>query len=286
MKARRILVIAIGAISLLAGSCASLPPMAQQSRPGAQQGALGQSVSIQTADGMASALFFAPSEPGSYPAVVLFPDASGLRPAFSNIGQRLAQAGYNVLIPNEFYRSTSFDGSAENAAELLPPSETFRRGMEWRTLATDAAVISDTRAYLAWLGTLPGVDHSAKVGVGGFNVGASHAFIAARAMPYKIAAVAVAHPSAIATTRDTSPHLFVAQSNAAYLVQLAAPDDEREPQDRPDLLAAFANAGLSGEVTVTPADQGFAIPDQAGFDPAAEEAFFQAMLTLFGEKLK
>ena len=56
-------------------------------------------VEIKTADGTCDAAFIHPTS-GSYPGVLIWTDAFGLRPAFREMGKRLAAEGYAVLIPN------------------------------------------------------------------------------------------------------------------------------------------------------------------------------------------
>lgn len=238
-------------------------------------------VSIAAAQGQAGALLVTPSGSGPWPAVILYPDASGLRPAYGELAAQIARAGYVVLVPNQFYRSVALDGTAATEAPPLPPAEAMQRGMGWRQLATDDAVIADARAFAAFLDAQPVVAGNAPMATLGTDVGAAHAFIAARALPDRVAAVAVASPSAIATARDTSPHLFVGQSQAAYLVEIAGPDDTREPEDKGLLAQAFADAGLSGQVGVVPAAHGYLLAD-----PAARDAFLAAALALLDDKLK
>src|SRR6188508_2792823 len=64
-----------------------------------------QDVTIKTADGNADAALFTPRKAGRFPAVLMWPDIMGLRPAFREMGRRLAGEGYVVLVPNPFYRS-------------------------------------------------------------------------------------------------------------------------------------------------------------------------------------
>lgn len=240
-----------------------------------------RSVSLPLANGPAGALLVTPAGAGPWPAVILYPDASGLRPAFGDLAVQIAQGGYVVLVPNQFYRSIALDGTAATAAPPLPAAEAMQRGMGWRQLATDDAVIADASAMAAWLDAQPVVNRRAPLGTMGTDVGAAHAFIAARALPDRVAAVAVASPSAIATTRETSPHLFVQHSRAAYLVEIAGPDDTREPEDKGDLAQAFANAGLAGQVSVVPAAHGYLVNDTA-----ARDAFLAAALALLDDTLK
>src|SRR5260370_42630265 len=60
-------------------------------------------VEIKTPDGTCDAAFIHP-DTGSHPAVIIWPDAFGLRPSMREMGKRLAAEGYSVLVPNPFYR--------------------------------------------------------------------------------------------------------------------------------------------------------------------------------------
>ena len=62
-------------------------------------------VEITTPDGTCNAAFIHPTT-GSHPAVLIWADAFGLRPALRDMGKRLAAQGYTVLVPNPFYRVT------------------------------------------------------------------------------------------------------------------------------------------------------------------------------------
>src|SRR5947207_2705595 len=61
-------------------------------------------VDIKTADGTCDAALYYPQGKGKWPAVLIWTDIGGLRPAFRDMGKRLAAQGYVVLIPNPFYR--------------------------------------------------------------------------------------------------------------------------------------------------------------------------------------
>ena len=63
----------------------------------------GRDVTITTDDGTVDAYFVAPGE-GKHPGVLMWPDIRGLRPAFRQMADRLAGAGYAVLCVNPFYR--------------------------------------------------------------------------------------------------------------------------------------------------------------------------------------
>ena len=273
---RRLVAVAgICALAMLATGCATL-------RAGAPI-AEGGPVSVPMPAGTADALLYRPAGDGHWPAVLLWTDASGLRPAYAEIGRELAANGYVVLIPNAYYRSIALDGSA--AAPALPPEQARERSAQWRAETTEEALMADSRAYIAFLDAQAATDTRRTAGTVGFDYGAASAFHAARALPERIAAVAALYPSGTATPRPNSPHLFVAQSRAAYYVALARNDDAREPGDKDDYRKAFAAGGLAATVEVLPADHGFAVPGEGAFDQAAADAALSRVVALFDDRL-
>jgi carboxymethylenebutenolidase len=73
-------------------------------------------VDVKTADGTCDAAFIHPTS-GSYPGVLIWSDAFGLRPAMRDIGKRIAAEGYSVLVPNPFYRAIARSPPADVICE-------------------------------------------------------------------------------------------------------------------------------------------------------------------------
>lgn len=267
-------------LALGLGSCATAPTDdAVVSTPAVVQTA----VTVATTAGSADAWLFAPQGKGKWPAVLVWTDLTGLRPAFADIGRRLAAEGYVVLMPNMFYRNARIDGNSAPAP--LTPEQSRERSSAWMDAIGDEGGEADAMAYLAFLDSRPEVDRARKAGVLGFQYGSPYAFHTAFALPERIGAVAVLHPIRIATARENSPHLSVSRSKAAYYVALAGPDDAREPADKDDLRQAFATAGLAGTVEVLPGGNGFAVGDTASYDAASAEAAWAQATRLFREHL-
>lgn len=263
------------AAALLLASCAA---------PLTDTAPTAQTVSLPLAPAPADALLFLPPGRGPAPAVIVWTDNAGLRPAYRALGERIAAAGFVVLIPNSFHRSVDLDGSAP--APALDGDAVRERATAWRTALTEDAVKADTAALVAWLEAQPRVDRTRKIGVLGLDYGSSHAFVAARSLPDRIGAVAALYPSGTATPRPTSPHLFVSQSKAAYLVVLARNDDVREPGDKEDFRKAFTEAQLAWQLEVAPADHGFAVADEPAFDAAQADRALAQAIDLFRTTLR
>src|SRR5262245_60119228 len=85
-------------LSLAASLCA-----ATSSASGREFTVIETDVEVKTPDGTCDAVFLHPTKV-SHPGVLVWPDSGGLRPAFRELGKRIAAEGYSVLVPNHLYR--------------------------------------------------------------------------------------------------------------------------------------------------------------------------------------
>ena len=76
-------------------------------------------VTVKTPDGTADCYWVHPAS-GTAPAVLVWPDIFGLRPAFRTMGKRLAETGYSVLVVNPFYRVKPAPTAEKGAATPIP----------------------------------------------------------------------------------------------------------------------------------------------------------------------
>jgi carboxymethylenebutenolidase len=233
-------------------------------------------VEIKTPDGTADAYFVHPAS-GTGAAVLIWPDIFGLRPAMRNMGKRLAQSGYSVLVVNPFYRA-----GKPNATGATPIKEmfAFRKGMSAQTDMTDA------RAFIAWLDAQPQVNKNRKVGVQGYCMGGPMSFHTAAAVPDRVGAVASFHGGGlVGKDPATSPHVLAAATKASFLIAIAENDDKQNPNEKNVLKETFEKAKLSAEIEVYPAAHGWCPPDtQVYNEPAAEKAWSR-LLALYGKAL-
>ncbi|MBT2188216.1 dienelactone hydrolase family protein [Sphingobium nicotianae] len=239
-------------------------------------------VTIKTPDGEADAVLFTPAGKGAWPAVILWHDLAGLRPAYREMGRKLAAQGYVVLEPNAFYRSARATGAEINMAD----PEVRKVQMAYRAATTDDGIARDAIAYVAYLDTLKQTATKKKAGTIGYDVGASYAIRTAAALPDRIAAVGSAYGLGIATARPNSPHLIIGKTKATYYIASAKDDDAREPDDKTDLARAITDAKLPGTVEVYPANHGWAIPGGPNYDAAATGRVWGEFLKLLKARLK
>jgi carboxymethylenebutenolidase len=235
-------------------------------------------VTIMTPDGMCDAYFAAPTS-GVHPAVLVWPDIFGLRTAFRQMGKRLAESGYAVLVVNPFYRvgkaPTASAGANTPFSELGP----LMQG------STPATQVTDARAMTAWLDTRPEVDKNRKMGTTGYCFGGPLVMRTAAIAPDRIGAGATFHGANLASTAADSPHLLIPQMKAQFLIAIAESDDSRQPDAKDILRKSFADAKLSAEIEVYPAAHGWCPPDTGVYDYDQAEKAWGRMLALFEKAL-
>jgi carboxymethylenebutenolidase len=239
-------------------------------------------VTIKTPDGNADAALFTPKKAGQFPAVLMWPDIMGLRPAFRDMGRRLAAEGYVVLVPNPFYRSKKAPVMEGPIDFNNPATREVLTG--YRKAMSDEGVDNDARAYLAFLDAQPKTNKRRLAGVQGYCMGGTLAFRAAAAVPSRIGAIGSFHGgNGLVTKEANSPHLLIPKTNAksTWLVLQAQNDDKQQPQVKDELKAAFAAARRKATVGVYPANHGWCVPGSQVYDQVQAERAWSALLQLY-----
>jgi len=236
-------------------------------------------VNVTTPDGTADAYFVHP-EGGQAPGVLVWPDIFGLRPAFRQMGKRLAESGYSVLVVNPFYRTKKAPTASAGAATPIDEVRPLAQSLNENTTMTDA------KAFIAWLDQQPSVAKNRKMGTQGYCMGGPMAFRTAAAVPDRIGAVATFHGGGLVTDKPNSPHLQAAKSKAQFLIAIAENDDARSPNDKTILKDTFAKANLVAEIEVYAGSaHGWCPPDSHVYNEPQAEKAWSRLLVLYGKAL-
>ncbi len=231
-------------------------------------------VTITTPDGTCDAYFVTPTT-GAHAAVLVWPDIFGLRPAMRQMGKRLAEDGYSVLVVNPFYREKKAPTAAQGAATPIPELVPMMQKLTATTHNTDA------KAFIAWLDGRSEVDKGKKIGTIGYCMGGPIVMRTAAAVPNRVGAVGSFHGGGLTTTNPDSPHLLIPQTNAQYLIAVAENDDMRDPTSKDILKKAFTDANKKAEVEVYKAAHGWCPPDSQVYDRGEAERAWARMLDMF-----
>lgn len=262
-----------GKLSAAAGMAVMFPPVANA------QDVTEHDVEISTPDGTADCYFVHPAS-GPAPAVLVWPDILGLRPAFRAMGMRLAQSGYAVLVVNPFYRDARSPVVEEGATFGQPETREIVLPMA-RNLNADTH-FTDARAFVDFLDQRASVDTDRKIGTTGYCMGGPMVMRTVAAVPDRLGAGATFHGGGLATDADDSPHLLIPDTTAHMLHCVAANDDENDPEAKNTLGQAYAAAGLPAEIEVYEGTlHGWCPPDSAVYHEAQAERAWSRLLALF-----
>ncbi len=236
-------------------------------------------VDIKTPDGTADAYFVHPGE-GRHPGVLMWPDIFGLRPAFRQMGRRLAEAGYAVLVPNPFYRTKRAPTAPENPDFNDAPTRNAL--MSLAGTLTPATSDTDGKAFVAWLDSQPAVDRKRKIGTMGYCMTGPFTMRIAAELPDRIGAGASFHGGGLVTDKPDSPHLLIPKIKAPFLCAIAENADKRPPEAKTVLRDAFARAHVPAEIEVYAGTlHGWCPPDARVYNDAQAEKAWSRMLALF-----
>jgi carboxymethylenebutenolidase len=237
---------------------------------------------IKSRDGNCPAAIFTPATNGPWPAVIFYMDAFGVRPAHWQMGQRLADGGYLVLMPDLYYRLGKLPPM--NPATMLADPKSREKLMKLVGSLDRDKRISDTAAFIEFLSKRQDVAGE-RFGATGYCMGGNIVLTVAGAFPGRFAAVASFHGGNLATDKPDSPHLFVQNITGRIYVAGAIEDAGFDEEQKKRLEKAFTDAGVEHLIETYTARHGFAIPDMPVFDEAAAERHWTALFELFHKTL-
>jgi carboxymethylenebutenolidase len=239
---------------------------------------------IQTRDGTCRSFVYRPAGRGPWPAVLVFMDGIGIRPAMLAVGERLATFGYFVLLPDLFYRSGPYQPM--NARTVFSDPEQRKVLMEkFFALATPANIMSDTGVFLEWLGDQPDV-RPRPIGTTGYCLGGFMSLTAAGTYPDRIAAAASYHGGRLATDAPDSPHKLAPKIRGRVYVACAIEDQSFTDEMKQLLEQALTDAGVEHMIETYPAKHGFVLSDTPSYDPVAAERHWHTLPALMDSTLR
>ncbi|MET7454861.1 dienelactone hydrolase family protein [Streptomyces sp. NPDC005574] len=241
----------------------------------------GTAVDIPTEDGVADAYLAHPGDGTPRPGVLLYQDAFGLRPHLRSMADRLAGAGYAVLVPNLFYRHGR--APVMELPDFIDPvarPEIFETLYPYVLALTPELIVRDADAYLGWMARSALVADG-PVAVTGYCMGARLALPTAGAYPDRVAAVAGFHGSRLVTDAPDSPHLAAARITAEVYFGHADDDPGLPPEQIARFDEALTAAGVRHTCEVyAGSEHGYTQADTSAYDEKGAERHWAALLDL------
>jgi carboxymethylenebutenolidase len=236
---------------------------------------------IPTPAGAMNTFVVHPEEGGPHPVVLFYMDAPGKREELHDMARRLASVGYFVVLPNLYYRRTRDYWLRERTEEQMAVMFAHMQSL------TNAMMVDDTRAMLAFVDAQPAAD-GRRVGAVGYCMSGPFVMAAAAALPDRIQCIAAIHGANMVTDRPDSPHLMAPKIKCETYVACAETDKWAPKEIVARLEQALREGGTRYRLEWYPnAEHGFVFPLRAGIyhQPSAER-HWERLFDLFRRNLQ
>lgn len=238
---------------------------------------------IQTRDGKCPTYVYKPEGDGAWPAVLVFMDGIGIRPAVFELGERIAKMGYFVAVPDLFYRAGPYEPM--NARTVFSDPDQLKILREkFFAVAQSALLMSDVPYFVDFIRAQKEAKPG-KIGMTGYCMGGLMSMLAAGTHPDSFAAAAAFHPSRLATDAADSPHLLAPKMKAEIYVGGATEDQGFPPEMRKRFDDALTDAHVKHEVLEYPAKHGWVFSDTPVYDKTQSDRHYEALKALLSRTL-
>ncbi|MGB5149284.1 MAG: dienelactone hydrolase family protein [Mycobacterium sp.] len=237
---------------------------------------------ITTDDGTCRVTVATPDGDGPWPAVVMYPDAGGIRTTFDEMAAQLAGYGYVVLVPDVYYRDQGW--APFDMGTVFADEEERKRLFGMISTVTPDIMAADAAALFDYLQARPDVAGE-KFGTTGYCMGGRTSLVVAGRVPDRVAAAMSFHGGGLAGDDPGSPHLLADRIKATVYVGGARDDASFTVEQSLILEAALTEAGVRHTIEFYSAAHGFAVPDNIPYDEAAARQHWEAMSEVFGSTL-
>lgn len=220
-----------------------------------------------------------PERSGPLPRVVMFHDGPGIRGATHDFAAKLAEAGYDVFVPDLYHRHGRLLGWELHEREADPTI--IDRIWDLLRSLTDDGIQADLDATL----DVMGADPDEPILTIGFCLGARAVFRTMMRFPDRFVAGAMWHPSYLVDDEPDSPHLAASGLSRPLFIGIGEADGMQPLECHlPFLDAVRPLPGV--EVDTYPgADHGYTWPGWPNYDEAAATASFASTIRLFAQAL-
>jgi carboxymethylenebutenolidase len=246
-------------------------------------------IELKTPDGPCTTEVVTPEGGGPWPAVIVFFDAGGLRPAQTRIAERIARDGYLVLQPDLFHRAPPLAELLGAPVTLAAMGKVFQdpelRGKFMGGYYAPAVAYENlTKTIGAVLEHIAArSDFRGRVGTTGYCMGGNASVRTATIFGDRIAATAAFHPGGLVTDQPDSPH---ARAKAIKSRVYLGPAIGDLPPEAETKLRGELDAGrVRYRIEHYEAKHGYAVDDSDVYDAAAAERHYGALAELYRETL-
>ena len=242
-----------------------------------------KNIIIKTKDGNLDCKIFINSNINA-PTVIFYMDAPGIREELRNMCRRILKNGYNVLLPNLFYRVGTEKNYPFNQLLYKNSKEELSKMISTMNSTTNKMIIDDTKYIIDYI--YDNFDDSNGIGIVGYCMSGRFVVSCGASYADKILAIASFYGVDILTEKDDSPHL-VADKIKGELYLAFAEKDKWVPKATLSQIKKSFSKYKNCLIEVYPStDHGFAFPERNTYVKEAAEIHWKKLIYLFDKNLK
>lgn len=212
-------------------------------------------------------------------------DAPAIREELKDMCRTIAKKGYNVYLPNLFYRF-GIEGKYPFKQNVLKSNKKEREKMiHTMNSTTNEMVISDTKYILDYL--LKDIKNNKSIGIVGYCMSGRFVISCAACYPKIIKAIASFYGVDIYTTNKASPHLMFHKIKGEVYLAFAEKDIWVSNVQIEFIKNALKRSHTNYKLEIYPnTDHGFAFPNRNTYNDDAAKLHWKNLFNLFDRNLK
>lgn len=240
-------------------------------------------VEIPSRNGPIPTFAVCPDGPGSYPGIILYMDAPGIREELHNLARRIAKHGYFCALPDMYYRL----GLLRFNMARTPRPEGFMPTMfAAMNSLTNQLVVDDTAAWLGWMDAQEKVSPG-PMGCVGYCMSGRYITTVAARYANRFAGSASLYGVGIVTKEEDSPHKLVPKIKGEIYFGFAETDPHVAEGTIPTLTDALKTAKIKHVLEVLPGTHhGYQFPERDVYDAEAAENSWAKIFNMWDRTLK
>lgn len=248
-------------------------------------------VEIPTKDGRMETFVTHPEQDGPFPPVIFYMDVWGVREELYDLARRVGSVGYYCMVPDFYYRqgkvrTTFINDKGERISINRLSKEDQEKTLEPARKLSDAMVVEDTGAILAFLRS--GVEPVKPESVGsiGYCMGGRHVLAAAVSYPEHFKASASLHGTNLISDQPESYHRQISRLRGELYCGFAEIDEYAPPAMIAELAALLQACPVRYSYQVHKgAQHGYALPDRDVYDKRATERDWELIFAMFQRQI-
>ena len=241
-------------------------------------------IDLITTDGNLDCTIFITNEK-EYPYVIFYMDAPGIRKELKEMCVRIASHGYNVILPNLFYRVGTEGNYPFSQTKYKKNKVELNKMISIMNSTTNTMISEDTKYILDYISKKK--SNKKKIGIIGYCMSGRFVVYCGAKFSDRIAAIASFYGVGIFTNKCDSPHLFANDIDAEMYLAFAEKDVWVPDNVLEKIKSVFSNKKYNARIEIYKnTDHGFAFPSRSTYVKEASEKHWERLLDLFDRNLK